>query len=698
MTDLSEFHRSQLADARIEADSRGILTIEAWFDRVKERLAEAGEVETADIAHYEQGTGGQRIRVDGYGGDPRDAEGILSLMICDFHDDDELKSFGKADLPPLFNPLIRFMKRARDEEFRDSLNEISPGFQISDLIIATWKDVQKVKLILISNRQYTGRADGLPAGNVDGVPVTYNVWDLARIERHERASAGREEIDIDLDRDFGGGVPALRASRTGGNLESYLMIIPGAQLAAIYDRWGARLLEANVRSFLQARAATNKGIAKTIRDTPEFFFPYNNGLSATASEIETEMGVDGLQVLRIRDLQIVNGGQTTGSIHAALRNAKEQLASVFVQMKLTIVPPESAEEIVPNISQFANTQNKVNAADFFSNHPFHIRMEQFSRQLLAPKGDGRLETRWFYERTRGQYLDEKLRRTPRQQKKFELEFPKAQLFTKTDLAKYELSAQEQPHVVSTGAQKNFAAFAKMIGEAWEKGDTKFDETWFRRLVAKAMIFREMEREVPRQPWYPGGYRANIVTYAIAKVFHDARKSGQVIDLDTVWRRQAIPEELKDALLTAAAEASIVITSPPEGVRNITEWAKKQACWANLQRVEITYRGLDAAVQTRAEAKETVREARADRAEIDAASALIEVTNIGAASWADLLAWASQKRMLTPKEAQTLGVCASMPRQIPADYQAKQALAVRERLIAAGYISATAPAGETAIAK
>jgi hypothetical protein len=685
MSDLASFHQTQLADARIEADSRGLLTIEAWFDRVKERLAESGEVETADIAHYDQGTGAQRLRIDGYGGDPRDCDGVLSLIICDFHDDDTLKTFGKADLPSLFNPLIRFIKRARTEDFRDVLNEVSPGFQVSDLVITTWKHVHKIKLILISNRHYTGRVDGLPAGSLDGVPITYNVWDLARIERHERASGGREEIEIDFEGDFGGGVPALRASRTGGNLESYLMIIPGSQLAAIYDRWGARLLEANVRSFLQARAATNKGIARTIRDTPEFFFPYNNGLSATASEVECRMSVDGLEVVRLRDLQIVNGGQTTGSIHAALRSAKEQLQSTFVQMKLTIVPVDVSEEIVPNISQFANTQNKVNAADFFSNHPFHIRMEQFSRQLLAPKGDGRLETRWFYERTRGQYLDEKARRTPAQQKKFELEFPKPQLFTKTDLAKYELSAQELPHIVSMGAQKNFAAFAKSIGEAWEKGDAKFDETWFRRLIAKAMIFRELEREVPKQKeWYPGAYRANIVTYAIAKVFHDMRLSGKAIDLDAVWRRQSIAEEVKVAFMTAAAEASLVITSPPDGVRNVTEWAKKQACWAKLQSVEIVYADLDEVLQTKEQARETVRVARNERAEVDDASAIIKVTNLGAAHWSDLLEWASAKRRLTPKETQTLGVCASIPRQIPRDYQAKQAIEVMERLTREGY--------------
>ena len=192
---------------------------------------------------------------------------------------------------------------------------------------------------------------------------------------------------------------------------------------------------------------------------------------------------------------------------------KDQLAQVFVQMKLTVVPPERGEEIVPKISEYANTQNKVNAADFFANHPFHVRMEQFSRGIIFTAREGeRHDSKWFYERARGQYLNARAKLTTAQQKSFDLEYPKSQLFTKTDLAKFEFSARGKPEVVSKGAQKNFAEFAKDIGDAWTKREAVYDELWFKRLVAKAIVFRRLETEVPKQPWYEGGYRANVVTY------------------------------------------------------------------------------------------------------------------------------------------------------------------------------------------
>src|SRR3546814_18097788 len=81
------------------------------------------------------------------------------------------------------------------------------------------------------------------------------------------------------------------------------------------------------------------------------FFSYNNGLTATADAVEiSDMG-EGLFLMSADNLQIVNGGQTTASIHAARK--LDQLKDVFVQMKLTIVPPERAEELVPRLSEFA---------------------------------------------------------------------------------------------------------------------------------------------------------------------------------------------------------------------------------------------------------------------------------------------------------------------------------------------------------
>lgn len=686
MSELDEYHQSLMADIRREADASGIFPVEAFFDRMTERLTEAGELEVADRTYYQIGEGGQKLRIDGYAGDPRDSEGVLGLIICDFADSEMVKTFSKVDVPPILNPLIRFLKKAKTEEFRDALNEANPAFQVSDLIITTWSQVTKVKLILISNRQYIGRDDTVKLAELGDVPITWSVWDLARFERFDRSGQAREDMVIDFAKDFGGPLPALKASQTGAALESYLLIVPGEQLAAIYDRWGARLLEANVRSFLQARAKTNKGILKTIKDTPELFFPFNNGLSATADEVSCVRTDDGLAIASISNLQIVNGAQTTGSIHSALKSAKDQLPEVFVQLKLTVVSPDETEDIVPKISEYANTQNKVNAADFFSNHPFHIRIEQFSRDVIFTAREGeRHDSKWFYERSRGQFINARPKIKGKSQASFDIEFPKAQLFSKTDLAKFEFSAAGQPHIVSRGAQKNFAEFAKDIGEAWAKSDTKYDELWYRRLISKAIVFRWLETQVPKQPWYEGGYRANIVTYSLAKVFNDANGEKQVLDLDAIWRRQSVPEALQRALLLAAAEAHDVITHPPAGVRNMSEWAKQQACWNGVKGRTLNYDEDFETCLTLAETARTAkRDEKAKKALTEGINAQSEVVTLGADFWKEVLTWGRERRRLTPKDQQILDVCASMPRRLPSDLQSRHALDVLGRMRDQGF--------------
>ena len=330
--------------------------------------------------------------------------------------------------------------------------------------------------------------------------------------------------------------------------------------------------------------------------------------------------------------------------------------------------------------------SKVNAADFFSNHPFHIRIEQFSRNVIFTAREGeRHDTKWFYERSRGQFINARARLTAAQQKKFDLEFPKSQLFSKTDLAKFEFSAAGQPHVVSRGAQKNFAEFAKDIGEAWSKSDARYDELWYRRLISKAIIFRWLEIEVPKQPWYEGGYRANIVTYAMAKVFHDANSEKQVLDLDAIWRRQSVPDALQRALLLAAAEAHDVITHPPAGVRNMSEWAKQQACWNGMKGRALNY---DDDLETCLTLVDTARTARRDekakKTMTEGINAQSEVVTLGAEFWKEVLTWGRERKRLTPKDMQILEICASMPRRIPSDLQARHALDTLGRMRDQGF--------------
>lgn len=692
MSDLEEFHHSLIADIQGDADALGLYTQEAFFEKVGEILTEAGEIDQADFAFY-NGTGknGVKLEVTGYGGDPRNADGVLSLILCDFQVLPDLRTTLASSLQGQFKKLLEFLRHARITEFAEQLEETSSGSQLADLIQSRWSCIEKIKLIFVTNSENRARVDAKLAGEMAGRPVTYNVWDLKRLQAYVEQGKARADMTVRFAEDFGGGVPVLKASGSDTAFESYIAVIPGAQLAEIYDRWGARLLESNVRSFLQARGNVNKGIRKTIMEEPQMFLAYNNGLAATAEGVELEQTENGLLLVSAENLQIVNGGQTTASLHAARKKAGDGMKDIFVQMKLNVVPTISADTVVPRISEYANSQNKVAAADFFANHPFHIRIEELSRKILAPAGEaGYRETKWFYERARGQYADERSRKTEAEKKKWDAEFPKNQFFTKTDLAKFENSWSGRPEWVSKGAQKNFAEFAKTIEKVWGRSGAKINEIWFRNLVAKAIIFRRLEKLVSAQDWYEGGYRANIVTYAMAKVAHDAREMEKVVDLSRIWRAQAVPSELEAALLIAAAEAQDIITNPPDGVRNMSEWAKTQACWKAFSERKLCYDdAFQQILMEEDDAKSEEDEVTEDENLTKSVEAQTRVFELGAAFWAEAKTWGRSRRLLSPAEYNTLEICAKIPARLPTERQTEFALEILAKLEGEGFGAAEA---------
>jgi hypothetical protein len=338
-----------------------------------------------------------------------------------------------------------------------------------------------VNFFLLSERVLSERLKALDDKEYRSWTFSYNIWDLSRLHRLRTSRGAREELGINFAEMIGDGLPCLPAHLTSATYKSYLVVMPATVLAELYGKYGSRLLEQNVRSFLQVRGNVNKGIRATIMNDPEMFFAYNNGITATAREVETTETANGVVIVSLKDLQIVNGGQTTASLFHTNRKDKASLENIFVQMKLSVIDEEKSEEVVPLISEYANTQNKVNAADFFSNHPFHVRMEGFSRRLWAPAQQGaQRETKWFYERARGQYADAQSKLTPGDQKRFQAEYPKLQMFTKTDLAKFENVWDGYVVSVNYGAQKNFANYAERIGKLWERNPDQFNEFYFRR--------------------------------------------------------------------------------------------------------------------------------------------------------------------------------------------------------------------------
>lgn len=397
------------------------------------------------------------------------------------------------------------------------------------------RGLAEVRVFVLTNG--LSAAKKLDPSEVDGKPLKFEIWDVERLFRARRAGLPREEVDIDFKELFGEPLRCLPMPRPMIDYTAYFTVIPGDILVALYEEYGARLLELNVRSFLSITGKVNKGIRKTLSEAPERFVAYNNGIVITVDELVTEtLSGGGLGIRSVKGLQIVNGGQTTASIHRARKVDKADISSVFVPAKIILAEQGKLEEMVRLVSRYANSQNVVQVADFSANDPYHVELERLSNVIWCPGGQGR----WFYERARGQYQVAKAGEgsTAAALRRFKERTPPQRKFTKTELAKFLNTWEQRPHLVSYGAQKNFEQFMQSL-RATERTDWLPDEIYFRHLVAKAILYRVVQRIVRQEEF--AAYQANIVTYLVAYL---ASRTGGRLDFDLIWNSQQISHSLR----------------------------------------------------------------------------------------------------------------------------------------------------------
>jgi len=678
-----EFFEEFRREILIDAEAKSTFQLAAFMDAVTSELIETGFVDGFEFCHYRAQRG---MRVDGYWFND---EGTLDLFVADFDCRNELQTLTKTDLEAAFKRVANFFEASVNKNLASELEVTSPEYGLARQIVDRKDLIRKINVILVSERTISDKVQDLPDGETTGILTSFHIWDISRLYRQRTSRGHKEALNLDFIEMFGAGIPCLPAHLGLNAYQSYLIVMPAEILSDLYERFGARLLEQNVRTFLQARGSVNQGIRSTILNEPSMFFAYNNGITATAQSVETISADTGMQIKRIVDLQIVNGGQTTASLFHTRRRDKAALGQIFVQMKLSVIDSNDSEIIVPKISEYANTQNKVNAADFFSNHPFHIRIEEYSRRIWAPALPGAIrETKWFYERARGQYADAQNNLTAADQKRFKTAHPKFQMFTKTDLAKFENVWDEHPKWVNLGAQKNFAKYAQRIGKEWEKSSDDFNEFYYRRAIARGLIFRATEKLVSEQPWYNGGYRANVVAYSIAVLSEISRRRDSALDFLRIWNNQGINKVLESTLGAISKIVNNDITQPTAGVSNISEWCKKDACWSRIQtripEIEASlpaefWGELISADEVAVDAQSAKRTQKIDNG-IDAQK---QVLNISALQWAHLSSVLSRKQLVTPKEAGVLSIATQIPKKIPTEKQSLVLLEILSKARAEG---------------
>jgi hypothetical protein len=353
-----------------------------------------------------------------------------------------------------------------------------------------------------------------------------------------------------------------------------LTAIPGEALRLLYEKFGARLLEANVRSFLSVKGkGVNAGIQTTLRTAPSRFMAYNNGIVVVADEMRLGQTVEGAAgIAWLKGLQIVNGGQTTASIYFTKKKFPEtDLSRVRVPAKIIVMrvqDPLKEEALVSDISRFANSQNAVSQSDLSANKPFHVEVEKLSLTVYCPDGVGR----WFYERAAGSYNTLLAREgtTPSKLKALKNAIPPARKITKTDLAKYLNAWDRKPDIVSLGSQKNFDRFmASLTGPEGAESPLP-NAAEYKAMIAKAIVFRGTQKLV--RPMFQA-FQANVAAYVVSIV---AEKLNDRIDLDRIWTRQTVSSELLSQIATWANEVSEVLHRTAAG-RMVSEWAKKLEC-------------------------------------------------------------------------------------------------------------------------
>lgn len=695
--DYQEYKEEFLETLRADSAHSGTDTEDEFLNHTFDLLMDFNELDSPERTGMgdKKGKRGRLMRADGYCFDETDHS--LILLISDFQDAKETDKLTITRVDELYWKMYYFLDEACNGDissyFDDSDEVLKIASYIRRRINADSDDpelILKVKFYILTNKELdtkllstkllettikntrgkkktTKTNKKIKKEDFNGKPLEIALWYPERFFEMENSN-NNEPIVIDVEENYGyKGIPCIKGD-IGDNLdyEAYIAIIPGKLLADIYIEHGSRVLEGNVRAFLGTGGSksVNSGIRRTINNDPTKFFTYNNGIATTASDVETEL-IDGqLYITRVVDLQIINGGQTTASLaEAVLKRTNTELEGIYVPMKLTVIDDRETEdengirfydEMVQSIAKFANSQNKVTAADLFSNDPFHIQMEKMSKRYLAPPGQSAVPTGWYYERSRKKYKQEQVKLSKDEQKRFMSKFPKAQIITKEQLAMYITAVFSlRPDIVSRGKNWTMKAFGTEISEAFRKNRESFNEFYFKKCICAAIIYRsvdnylESHKDSARNPtgfWYKtGGYKLNIVPYSIAKII-SSLPSGYSLDWMKIWDKQALsPAFMREIEIVTKMTNDFICDS--NGVI-VTEYCKKLLTWERF-RDTIEYRPSADFIRelvSSAEVKEVEQSAKTEKKEENNLQNIMEIVNRGVDYWQNLVKIAQDHRI------------------------------------------------------
>jgi len=542
---------------------------------VMQHMSDIGMTFEPQVCHFSAKVGNANLRLSGFS--ISEEADQLDLFVSLYTGTETIQSITKDETFEAAKQCIQFLTKCVEGRLTEVIDESNDAYALATAIRGSYANLEQIRIYVLTDRQ--AKVKNFKPQQVKGKSVKLEIMDIERLHRHWSEGKPRDELIVNFEEVSGSPLPCVFVPGTIADYDYALTVIPGEALRFIYEKYGARLLEANVRSFLSVTGKVNKGIRDTLRNNPERFMAYNNGIVVVADEAhigKTDDGGPG--ILWLKGMQVVNGGQTTASIYFTKRkNPEVDLSRVRVPAKVIILSSDDAvaeEALISDISRYANTQNSVKQSDLSANKPFHIELEKLALNTYCPDGVGR----WFYERAAGSYNTMLTREgtTPARLRQLKEAIPSSRKITKTELAKYLNTWDLKPDLVSLGAQKNFEKFMDNMRQEEVKQVMPLpDVATYKSMIAKAIIFKKTHSLV--RPMFPA-YQANVVAYLVSVL---SKNVGHRIKLERIWEKQDISTELRHQLTTWAKEVNDVLHRSSNG-RMVSEWAKKQECWETIR--------------------------------------------------------------------------------------------------------------------
>jgi len=567
---LPEFLRETQAAVRSQMRDGALYEELVFCGIVMDHLSEIGMTFEPVECHFEGKVGNANLRLSGYSLSEENDQ--LDLFVSLYANVDDPTPVPDAETKTAVEQCLRFLSLCAEGKMAPKLDPSSDVRSLAETLQAIYDDLEQVRVYVITDR--VAKSKSFKTRDIGGKAVRLEVMDIERLHRHWSEGKPRDELVVDFTEASGGPLPCVFVPGENDDYDYALTAIPAEALRLLYEKFGARLLEANVRSFLSVKGkGVNAGIQNTLRSAPERFMAYNNGIVIVADEMRLGKPGDGSSGISwLKGLQIVNGGQTTASIYFAKKKYPDtDLSRVRVPAKIIVMRAQDSakeEALVSDISRFANSQNAVRQSDLSANKPFHVEIEKLSRSVYCPDGVGQ----WFYERAAGSYNTLLAREgtTPAKLKALKEAIPAARRITKTDLAKYITAWDRKPDIVSLGSQKNFDRFMSGLTRADGQEAPLPSVGDFKAMIAKAKIYRDAQKLL--RPMFQA-FQANVTAYTVSLV---SEKLGARIDLDRIWAKQAASPELLAQIALWAKEVNDVLHASAGG-KMVSEWAKRPEC-------------------------------------------------------------------------------------------------------------------------